>query len=286
MALGGAFKPTRSIEKDFLLHCGTEKTSLHHFISYYSAVPWLALLRYLEVEQSRKAAGLWASPILDLGCGDGFVANQVFRGYHCLGMDIDEKPLRSAQSSGTYRLVLNADAQHLPFKDQTFGTVYSNGAMEHMSGLKAVIVEIHRVLKKGGHLITFVPSNKFLEPVGGILRLLGSSFWNAFNAFQNHVNLLSAEQWQAHLVTGGFNVHSINRYGNKELAAALSIYDLCSKLHMQRHHPFFILRHHGNAGRVFLKFLGIFKPLRMAKESVCHSGPGYYWLMVVACRPD
>jgi SAM-dependent methyltransferase len=268
------------------LHSETKKSSLKEFIAYYSTVPWLALLRYLEVEQSKKVAGTCESPFLDLGCGDGFVADQVLRGRSCVGIDIDEKHLRLAQSTGAYRLVLNADARHLPFKDQTFGTVYSNGAMEHMNTLKAVITEIHRVLKKGGHLITFVPSQKFREPVGVIAKLLGSRLWNAFNMFQNHVNLLSSEQWHSQLVDGGFSVNSIDLYGDEEFAIALSSYDLCSKLHLQPCRPFFTLKHRGNVGRVLVRFLEIFKPLRVAEESVSDSKPNFFWLRIVACRPN
>jgi len=263
-----------------------KQPSLEEFISYYDGIPWLALLRYLEVEQSRRAADLFVSPILDLGCGDGFVANQVLQGFSCVGMDMDKTPLRSAQSSGSYHLVLNADARHLPFKDKTFGTVYSNGAMEHMEALKAVITEINRVLKKGGHLITFIPSKKFQKPVGLLARLLGSRLWIAFNKFQNHVNLLSSEQWHSQLVAGGLSVNSIHLYGSKKFAAALSLYDLCSKLHLQPRWPFFSLRHSGNIGKMLVRFLWRFKPLRMPKEGDSGSKAGCFWLMIVAHRPE
>jgi len=273
-------------ERGSFLETHREKLSLDKFVSYYSAAPWLACLRYIEVEKSRMSSQTYDSPVLDLGCGDGFVASQVLQGLTSIGIDIDEEPLQTARSSGPYSLILNSGARHLPFRDQTFGTVYSNGAMEHMKELEAVIAEIYRVLKMGGRLITFVPSQRFREPPGVLAKLLGQRSWNAFNGFQSHVNLISSDQWRSQLGAAGFVVDTIHRYGSKEFAVTLSLYDLCSKLHMQRRRPFFCLRHSGNMGRVLVRFLRLFKPLPMPKEDDFGSKAGGFWMMIAAHRPS
>ena len=45
------------------------------------------------------------------------------------------------------------DAEHLPFPDDTFDVVYSNGVIHHTPNTQQVVREIFRVLKPGGKAI-------------------------------------------------------------------------------------------------------------------------------------
>ena len=55
-----------------------------------------------------------------------------------------------------------ADAHKLPYQDDFFDIVVSFDVFEHMSNDNKVILEVHRVLKKGGRLVFIVPAFNFL----------------------------------------------------------------------------------------------------------------------------
>src|SRR5512136_1942919 len=99
---------------------------------YYPGMPWMVALRAAEVECFRQVRDGCADPVLDLGCGDGFIASVGFERRLAAGVDIEQCVLEKAARSAVYDSVQNADARHLPFADASFSTVFSNGAMEHM----------------------------------------------------------------------------------------------------------------------------------------------------------
>jgi SAM-dependent methyltransferase len=48
--------------------------------------------------------------------------------------------------------IRDADAESLPFKDETFAFAYSWGVLHHTPGTKAAVAELFRVLKPGGRV--------------------------------------------------------------------------------------------------------------------------------------
>lgn len=261
-----------------------KKPSLKEFISYYSTTPWVALLRYLEVELTREVASLCASPILDLGCGDGFVAKQAFQDKLFAGIDLDLSVLKLAKSKGAFRHMINGNARSLPFHSNFFETVFSNGAVEHMVELDEVLKEIYRVLRPGGIFLALVPSNRLLDPVGNITKVMGKKVWKAYNKLQNHVNLLSPEQWHSQLELSCFDTKLIQAYGDRNLARMVATYDLVSKVHLLLRRPYLTLTHGGNIGRVVLRL--VIALCQMPKEvRISHTqNPDGYWLAIAAVR--
>jgi ubiquinone/menaquinone biosynthesis C-methylase UbiE len=43
-----------------------------------------------------------------------------------------------------------SDGEHLPFADESFDVVYSNGVLHHTPDTEGAVREVHRVLKRGG----------------------------------------------------------------------------------------------------------------------------------------
>jgi len=96
---------------------------------------------------------------LDLGCGQGwYLAAMREQGFLVDGTDYSQGQLDGAQTHvlglgievGT---LVQADAQALPFKSQTYDFVYSINAMHHMLGQgtqERALGEVVRVLKPGG----------------------------------------------------------------------------------------------------------------------------------------
>jgi len=146
-------------------------------------------------------------PVLDLACGDGSFAgillkHQGFDSYD-VGTDIDRKELDKAKISGSYKSAILADASHLPFKDNTFKTIFSNGSVEHFSNFEVCISEIHRVLAKDGICYLTVPSNEIgryllFSRICRFLRLgiLADAYEYFFNTLFKHKNLHSHSEWK------------------------------------------------------------------------------------------
>ena len=117
----------------------------------------------------------YAPPILDLGCGDGLFAELVFDQPLASGIDIRHQRVRKARRAGVYDLAVTGDATMMPYAGESFATVFSGCAMEHVPPMPRMLAEIARVLKPGGRLITTVPSGYFRDYlfVPTVLRRLG-----------------------------------------------------------------------------------------------------------------
>jgi len=106
----------------------------------------------------RLAAG---ERVLDLGSGagtDSLVAVQmVGSSGHVTGVDMTEAMLAKARTAASRMGVANvefveAEAENLPFADESFDVVISNGVIDLIPDKDAVFAEIFRVLEPGGRI--------------------------------------------------------------------------------------------------------------------------------------
>ncbi len=91
--------------------------------------------------------------ILDLGCGDGALTQQIAAtGAHLTGVDLSPTMLAAARARGIN--VLQSDAAELPF-NQDFDAVFSNAALHWipLSRQPATLAAVHRVLRRGGRFV-------------------------------------------------------------------------------------------------------------------------------------
>lgn len=87
--------------------------------------------------------------LLDLGCGSGFImrnANHYFN--KVVGVDISHKILIPLRKQGY--LVVCADTDHLPFKENSFSVVTCFAVLHHLFTYEGLFKETKRVLKKNG----------------------------------------------------------------------------------------------------------------------------------------
>jgi ubiquinone/menaquinone biosynthesis C-methylase UbiE/uncharacterized protein YbaR (Trm112 family) len=93
--------------------------------------------------------------ILDIGCGSGWVIKEAAKnGAFPIGVDFTQKAAISSRTAlDTYNLdglVIQADAQFLPLKNDSIDRVYSIGVLHHIPNTEQGIEEAYRVLKKDG----------------------------------------------------------------------------------------------------------------------------------------
>lgn len=99
--------------------------------------------------------------VLDYGCGAGEIVNLLrTKDIDAFGCDIfydagDRSKSISEQWWGT--IIRRIEDGRIPFADESFDLVISNQVMEHVDDLDLVLSEIHRVLKKGGQVLSLFP---------------------------------------------------------------------------------------------------------------------------------
>ena len=99
------------------------------------------------------------SYVLEVGCGVGLTtAYLAKKGCKVVGIDLSEKMIEKAREKAKRKGLedkiefLVADAQKLPFKDNTFDAVISESVYVFIPDRKKAMKEFNRVIKKGGYV--------------------------------------------------------------------------------------------------------------------------------------
>ena len=114
---------------------------------YQEYAPWMP--RLMEFEKFRDAR------LLEVGCGMGTDLLQFARGgARCVGLDLTPRSIEITRhrfklygADGDFMI---SDGECLPFRDESFDVVYSNGVLHHTPDTAGAICEVHRVLRRGG----------------------------------------------------------------------------------------------------------------------------------------
>jgi SAM-dependent methyltransferase len=149
-------------EKDFIFPTGRAWAEDLEYPPELANVPERAVESFAGVANpfslGRLASG---ERVLDLGCGagtDSFVAAQmVGETGHVTGIDMTREMLAKARAAAaelptaTVEFV-EGEAERLPFADESFDVVISNGVIDLIPDKDAVFAELHRVLVPGGRM--------------------------------------------------------------------------------------------------------------------------------------
>ncbi|MBN1923945.1 MAG: class I SAM-dependent methyltransferase [Nanoarchaeota archaeon] len=95
---------------------------------------------------------------LDVGCGTGFITKKI---RNVIGVDSSIKMLKQCKK---LRVVL-ASAENLPFRKESFDTVFSFTALQDVDNIRKAVIEIKRVLRKDGELLITVLDKKKISIV-------------------------------------------------------------------------------------------------------------------------
>lgn len=99
--------------------------------------------------------------MLDLGCGTGLFLERRRERFETYGADFSAQALAFSRQRGLKRLS-RADATALPFADHSFDLVTAFDLIEHVADDRALVQEVHRVLRPGGMLLATVPAHPML----------------------------------------------------------------------------------------------------------------------------
>jgi malonyl-CoA O-methyltransferase len=95
--------------------------------------------------------------VLDVGCGSGLFFKEVAaQASMVVGVDISRKLLIKAKEQSfafSNVTVLQADADHLPFKNGLFSTVFSFTVLQNVPKPAETRIELKRVVKKSGWIV-------------------------------------------------------------------------------------------------------------------------------------
>lgn len=183
--------------------------------------------------------------ILDAGCGFGNFVNYALRvGHEVVGIDFSTLAVNIAKQNleNNKGSILSADVRVLPFKDEKFDMILSDGVIEHFKESELAIEESWRVLRKRGILLIHVPHRHSIFVVAKVLQQI-SGLWKlgyeksfTIKKFENlleQVGFKILERHRAEIASGRTGIGKILRLLDKPLYSlglgGAHIYFKCKK---------------------------------------------------------
>lgn len=155
--------------------------------------------------------------VLEIGCGDGYYLSLLRRfdpTLNLVGVDIDKSALVHAKeyiSARKVKLIL-ANAEKLPFKDESFDKIVMSEVIEHVVNEHTVLSEARRVLKTGGVMVLTtcnIDYPFFWDPVNWVLQHLfythiQKGFWAGI--WNQHLRMYNKKELEKLLKEVGFSI--------------------------------------------------------------------------------
>jgi SAM-dependent methyltransferase len=100
--------------------------------------------------------------VLDVACGSGFGLQMLSAaGARPIGIDYAQDALTNIRNASPDACLVRADATRLPLETASIDQVVSFETIEHVPDAVALVHELRRVLRPGGHLILSTPNRAF-----------------------------------------------------------------------------------------------------------------------------
>jgi len=230
-----------------------KETTLEQLKQIYSH-PSAVLFRAIElgvIYNNTKEVN-FRQPSLDIGCGDGKIADMLFDNKFTYGVDNGEaKDVQEAIDNKIYGKVFLESAEKMSLPDNLVNFVFSNCVIEHIPDNEAVLTETSRILKKGGDFIFTVPSHQYPDFLYLTNRFasMGLGFLSRFykyrrNKMLNQFHCYSVKDWEKKLAKHGLKIVKSQYYVRKE---TLMLWD---KMALQ---IFFLRFFNKNINRIIMK---------------------------------
>ena len=145
---------------------------------------------------------------LDIGCGDQRFTKYLDKAIGIDGWDYNTTHYPSFKNV----LDIKAVGEHLPFKNNSFRSVHAHGVLEHIPKIEQARDEIHRILKKDGHLVQLDAGDVWMF----LARFFTGRFRQAFHhglygQGSGHILNFNTAMWKK-LFNGKFELIKLRRW--------------------------------------------------------------------------
>lgn len=166
-----------------------------------------AIVRYIEEKRVKVLLKLLAPQmndvILEIGCGYGEILRNIHGG-KLYGVDLSDTAVSKSRDVMKKRaVILKANAESLPFPDQSFTKVYCSEVLEHLLHPAKALEEATRVLKKDGVLVVTIPNESLIDRIKASLVKFG-----LFGVFLKGRSLKMTDEWHLH----SFNMSYLKKH--------------------------------------------------------------------------
>ena len=143
---------------------------------------------------------------LDLACGTGILSSSLLEnGNKVIGVDLTFAYLKMFSSKGIQMNLINANAEMLPFVENTFDFIVTSYLPKY-TNLDLLIFECYRVLKSGGCIVLHdftLPRNSLYKFAWNIYYKIISYIWKNNdkwkNVFDNLDDLIKQNRWDSRI---------------------------------------------------------------------------------------
>jgi SAM-dependent methyltransferase len=208
------FRPDR---RDGILFFAPQKSSVDagydpqyfaRIVRYESSHFWFVARMKLIVWLAEKFASN-VRDYLELGCGTGAglaTFTSAFPAWRIAGTEVLATGLRNAASIAPAAFLFQADAANLPLHN-CVDLAGAFDVLEHIDDDRAVLAELHRVLRPSGRLVLTVPQHAWL--------------WSGADSFAHHRRRYSREDLLAKVREAGFRTLYAGSFNTLLLPALL-----------------------------------------------------------------
>jgi len=94
--------------------------------------------------------------VLDVGCGTGLYYDKLIERHpdiKYVGIDLVDMMLQGHSGYGNKAMLMQSDAQKLPFPNESFDVVMANHMLYHVEDVEVAVSELARVLRPDGQLV-------------------------------------------------------------------------------------------------------------------------------------
>jgi ubiquinone/menaquinone biosynthesis C-methylase UbiE len=164
--------------------------------------------------------------ILDLGCGDGSLLNQINNYSKCLGIDGAENMIKIAKTKYpnlSNSFLVGDITKPFPFENNAFDIIICNMVLMDLQNIETTITETYRILKRNGVFIftinhpsfsysrhhMSVPGKRYIDNFH-YEKSLDVSFDSACNNYHRPIQFYIQQLLTANLTINGFEEISID----------------------------------------------------------------------------
>jgi 2-polyprenyl-6-hydroxyphenyl methylase/3-demethylubiquinone-9 3-methyltransferase len=153
------------------------------------------------------------SPILDLGCGNGSVTNQIRKlGYKVVGIDPSEDGIEIARKSYPEIEFIQGDSKTLNAFNGTQKLIYSLEVIKHIYNPYEFMNSVHSALQSQGIAIFSTPYHGYFKNV--LIAILGKFDDHVTALWRNgHIKFWSRKTFSVLITECGFEVIEFRRVG-------------------------------------------------------------------------